>query len=227
MPPRRAGAPRLIDWTGERCVPWAPNVQVVYEHYHRYLWARTLVSGRRVLDLGSGEGFGAALLRDVAREVVGIDVDERTVEHSRLNYAGPGLEFRVASATDLGDFPDDAFEAVVAFEVIEHIRDQESVLAEVARVLAPGGLLIMSTPERSQYSAGGRENPFHERELTQDEFRALLGRTSPPSRCSPSAPPPDRASRRSPAERTAITWAFRSSAPETSGRWRAHPRRCT
>ena len=177
MPPRRAGAPRLIEWTGERCVPWAPNVQVIYEHYHRYLWARALVSGRRVLDLGSGEGFGSALLRDVAREVVGIDVDEQTVEHSRLNYAGPGIEFRVMSATDLSDFPDDSFEAVVAFEVIEHILDQQAVLAEAARVLAPGGLLIMSTPERRQYSeATGHENPFHERELTQREFRSLLGR---------------------------------------------------
>jgi GT2 family glycosyltransferase/SAM-dependent methyltransferase/glycosyltransferase involved in cell wall biosynthesis len=177
MPPRRAGAPRLIDWTGERCVPWAPNVQVIYEHYHRYLWARSLVSGRKVLDLGSGEGFGSALLRDVAREVVGIDVDPVTVEHSRLNYAGPGLDFRVASATDLSDFPDDSFEAIVAFEVIEHIREQEAVLSELARVLAPGGLVIMSTPERRQYSeATGHENPFHERELTQDEFRELLGR---------------------------------------------------
>ncbi len=177
MPPRRAGAPRLIDWTGERCVPWAPNVQVIYEHYHRYLWAQALVSGRKVLDLGSGEGFGSALLRDVAREVVGIDVDPLTVEHSRLNYAGPGLEFRVASATDLSDFPDDSFEAIVAFEVIEHIREQETVLSELARVLAPGGLVIMSTPERREYSeATGHENPFHERELTQHEFRELLGR---------------------------------------------------
>jgi GT2 family glycosyltransferase/SAM-dependent methyltransferase len=177
MPPRRAGAPRLIDWTGERCVPWAPNVQVIYEHYHRYLWARALVGDRRVLDLGSGEGFGAALLADAARTVVGIDLDETTVEHSRLNYAGPGLEFRVASATDLADFRDDAFDAVVAFEVIEHIRDQEAVLAEVARVLAPGGLLIISTPDRRAYSEEtGQVNPFHEKELTQDELRGLLSR---------------------------------------------------
>jgi O-antigen biosynthesis protein len=175
MPRRRAGAPRLIDWTGERCVPWAPDVQVVYEHFHRYLWAQRLVEGRRVLDLGSGEGFGSALLADAARTVTGIDIDERTVEHSRLNYAAPNLDFRVASATDLGDFPDDAFDAVVAFEVIEHVAEQVAALDEVARVLAPGGLLVVSTPERRAYSdATGQVNPFHERELTQEELAALL-----------------------------------------------------
>ena len=97
----QAGAPRLIEWTGERIVPWAPDAQVIYEHYHRYLWAQPLVAGRRVLDLGSGEGFGAALLADTATAVMGVDIDERTVEHSRANYAAPNLEFRVASATDL------------------------------------------------------------------------------------------------------------------------------
>ena len=94
--------------------PWAPDVPVIYEHYHRYLWAQTLVEGRRVLDLGSGEGFGAALLADVAHDVVGIDVDARAVEHSRLNYQGENLRFQVASATDLGVFPDGSFDAVVA-----------------------------------------------------------------------------------------------------------------
>ncbi len=68
---RRAGAPRLIEWTGERCVPWSPDVQVVYEHLHRYLWAAQLVTGKRVLDLGSGEGFGASILADNASEVRG------------------------------------------------------------------------------------------------------------------------------------------------------------
>jgi GT2 family glycosyltransferase len=177
VPARRAGAPRLIEWTGERCVPWAPDIQVIYEHYHRYLWARELVAGRRVLDVGSGEGFGSNQLAETARQVVGIDVDELTVRHSQLNYAAPGLEFRVASATDLGDFPDDAFDAVVAFEVIEHISDQEAVLAEVARVLAVGGLLVISTPDRLVYSKETRhKNPFHERELSSDELQGLLSR---------------------------------------------------
>jgi GT2 family glycosyltransferase/SAM-dependent methyltransferase/glycosyltransferase involved in cell wall biosynthesis len=172
---RRAGAPRLIDWTGERCVPWAPDVQVVYEHYHRYLWARELASDRRVVDLGSGEGFGAALLAEAARSVVGIDVDPRTVDHARLNYGGDTLSFEVASATDLGLLEDDAADMVVAFELIEHVADQETVLREIRRVLSPGGLLVISTPDRVAYAEmSDTPNPFHERELTAPELRELV-----------------------------------------------------
>lgn len=172
---RRAGAPRLIEWTGERCVPWAPDVQVVYEHFHRYMWAARLVKGRRVLDLGSGEGFGAAILSESAAHVVGVDVDERTVEHSKLNYGGENLEFHVGSALDLSSFEDGSFGAVVAFEIIEHVQDQELVLKEVARLLGDDGVLVMSTPDRRLYSeATGQHNPFHERELALEEFQELL-----------------------------------------------------
>ena len=172
---RRAGAPRLIEWTGERCVPWSPDVQVVYEHLHRYLWAAQLVTGKRVLDLGSGEGFGASILADNASEVLGIDVDERTVEHARLNWASPGVSFEVGSALDLSALHEGSFDAVVAFEIIEHLADQDRMLAEVARVLTPDGLLIVSTPDRRIYSeTTGQVNPFHEHELTSEEFTGLL-----------------------------------------------------
>jgi SAM-dependent methyltransferase len=166
--------PRLIEATGERIVPWARDAQVIYEHYHRYLWTRPLVAGRRVLDLGSGEGYGAALLAQTASTVTGIDIDERTVAHSQANY--PGVDFSVGSATDLSAFPDGSFDAVVAFEMIEHVAEHDQVVGEIARVLAPGGLAVMSTPERRAYSdERDFSNPYHARELTQEEFTALLG----------------------------------------------------
>ena len=172
---RHAGAPRLIEWTGERCVPWAPDVSVVYEHLHRYLWAARLVGGRRVLDLASGEGFGAAILADAAAGVVGVEIDERTVAHSRLNYGGDKIDFEVGDALDLARFEDGSFGAVVAFEMIEHVEDQGRVLDEIARVLEPGGLLIMSTPDRGAYTLGAdQHNPFHRRELDGKEFSELL-----------------------------------------------------
>ncbi len=172
---RRAGAPRLIDWTGERCVPWGPDVPVLYEHMHRYLWAAQLVGGLRVLDVGCGEGFGAAILGQRAASVVGVDIDERTVEHARLNYASPTISFRCDSATDLSALDAQSFGAVVAFEVIEHLDEQELMLAEIARVLDKDGLLILSTPDRLLYSDGASpRNPFHRRELSQGELAELL-----------------------------------------------------
>ena len=172
---QRAGAPRLIEWTGERCVPWAPDIQVVYEHFHRYLWARELARGLRVLDLGSGEGFGAAILSDTAEEVVGLDIDERSVTHAELNWAGNGLSFIRGTAADLSAFDADSFDLVVAFEVIEHVSEQDVVLAEVSRVLKPEGVLLSSTPDRDVYGAENpTPNPFHVKELSRREFEALL-----------------------------------------------------
>jgi len=156
-------------------VPWAPDVQVIYEHFHRYLWAANLVGGRRVLDLGSGEGFGAALLAESATHVVGVDVDELTVEHSRLNYAGPNLDFELGTAVDLSRFEDGSFGAVVAFEIIEHVREHERVLSEISRLLGDDGILVISTPDRRAYSDSRTEpNPFHQRELALEEFLELL-----------------------------------------------------
>lgn len=173
---RNAGAPRLIDWTGERCVPWAPAVALVYEHLHRYLWAAQLTRGQRVLDLGSGEGFGAAILADVATDVVGVDIDPAAVEHSQVNYARPGLTFQAASATDLSLFEPGTFDVVVAFEVIEHLAEQEQVMTEIRRVLREDGTLIISTPDREVSTASsGNQNPFHVQELSAEEFASLIG----------------------------------------------------
>ncbi len=156
-------------------MPWAPDSQVVYEHLHRYLWAAELVAGRGVLDLASGEGFGAAILASVAESVVGIEIDDQTVAHSRGNYEAANLSFELGDATDLSRFNAESFGAVVAFEMIEHVAEQERVVAEIERVLAPDGLLLMSTPDRIAYSeAANYANPFHVRELSQDEFENLL-----------------------------------------------------
>jgi len=168
---------RRIEWTGERCVPWAPDLQVVYEHYHRYALAAHFSTGARVLDLGCGEGFGPALLAAQAREVVGVDIDPLTVEHAAAHYRGDNLRFTVGSMTDprllAGAQP---FEVITCFEALEHIEEQDTLIAVVLRLLAPGGLFLTSTPDVDVYShEHGNDNPFHVRELTEPQFQALLG----------------------------------------------------
>lgn len=177
MPARSAGAPRLIEWTGERCVPWAPDAQLVYEHLHRYLWAAELVAGHTVLDLASGEGFGAAILAQAAQSVVGVDIDARSVEHASLNYLRDNLSFTVGDARDLSRFADDSFDFVVAFELIEHVAEQDCVIDEIERVLTPRGVLVMSTPDRRAYvDPTGRGNALHVRALGREAFLGLAQR---------------------------------------------------
>ena len=68
-------------------------------------------------------------------------------------------------------FEDRAFDLIVSFETIEHVRDPDALLDELQRVLADDGLLIVSTPNKHQYLV---DNEFHEREFLHEEFVALL-----------------------------------------------------
>ncbi|SFA83221.1 Glycosyltransferase, GT2 family [Amycolatopsis marina] len=167
---------RLIEWTGERCVPWTPDIQVIYEHYHRYAFALRFTEGKRVLDLASGEGYGCALMAAKASSVVGLEIDPVTVEHARANYPLGNLSFEVGSITDPDALADAApFDVITCFEAIEHVAEQDQLLELVRNRLAPSGVLLCSTPDVAVYTEDhGNENPFHVHELHEDEFHDLL-----------------------------------------------------
>ncbi len=161
-----------IDWTGERFVHGAGDAQLWYEHAHRYAIALGLAEGRRVLDVGSGEGYGAAWLATRAESVVGVDIAPDAVDHANSAYGTDRLRFRVgdAMALDAADFSADL---VVCFETIEHVGDPGRVVAEIARVLAPGGLVLISTPDADRSSG---DNPFHQHELSVGGLTELIDR---------------------------------------------------
>lgn len=171
----RAAPSSALPWTGERLTTETGG-QVEIEHLHRYFFARALCRGLDVLDVASGEGYGAALLAQVARSVVGVEIAEETVGHANAAYGVPGLTFLQGDARRI-PCADASFDAVVSFETLEHFYEHDEFMAEVRRVLRPGGLLILSSPERDVYSpAGGTPNPYHVHELTHAEFSALLGK---------------------------------------------------
>ena len=105
-------------------------------------------------------------------------------QKDRARYAGiPGLRFEQADATALDAYPDASFDLVLSFETLEHVHAQERLLDGFARLLAPGGLLLVSTPDKRTYTdLTGEVNPHHVRELYRDEFEALLAARFPARR---------------------------------------------
>ena len=167
-----------MKFDGERFMPEVPG-ELRIEHLHRYAFAAPLCAGLDVLDIASGEGYGSAMLARHARSVLGVDLSAEAVEHARLAYPPsrhPNLRFETGSVLAI-DAPDRTFDRIVSFETIEHLREHEGMLAELRRVLRDDGVLVISTPDRRNYSdERGYANEFHVRELYADEFDALLRR---------------------------------------------------
>jgi GT2 family glycosyltransferase/SAM-dependent methyltransferase len=170
--PRERPAQALA-FTGERMTS-ALGGQIEIEHLHRYFLARELARGKDVLEIACGEGYGAALLAQVATSVIAFDVSADAVAHARRSYRRPNLSFALGDARRI-PAEDASVDVVTSFETLEHFAAHEQFYAELRRVLRPGGVLIISTPERTVYSPdGSAANPYHVRELTQAEFLAGL-----------------------------------------------------
>jgi SAM-dependent methyltransferase len=155
----------------ERFVPGTADGELIeVEHLARYRWAGQLAAGRTVLDAGCGVGYGSAMLaRAGAGEVVGLDLSAKAIDAAR--EAAPANASFVAGDVHALPFAAGRFDLVVCFEVIEHVEAQDDVIAELARVLAPGGVLAISSPNRDVYPAG---NPYHLHEYVPEELRSAL-----------------------------------------------------
>jgi len=166
----------MLEWTGERFLPWLDQSLIAYEHLHRYAYAATFVKGKRVLDLASGEGYGSKMMSDAgALSVTGIDIDDKAIEHAQSRYGSANVQFLKGSISTVPITDDHSFDVIVCFEAIEHIQDHDQLLQEVKRLLRPDGLFIVSTPNKLTYHDEARdENPFHMKELYFDEFQKLL-----------------------------------------------------
>ncbi len=164
-----------LEFTGERFTPECVR-EIWYEHVHRYAFAQSLAQGKRVLDAACGEGYGSALLASVATSVLGVDISRDAVEHARSRYGErKNLDFRCDDVTRLDALADGGFDLITCFETLEHLHDQQAMMAGFSRLLAPGGILLVSSPDKAEYSdRRGMDNEFHVRELYRDELQALL-----------------------------------------------------
>jgi 2-polyprenyl-3-methyl-5-hydroxy-6-metoxy-1,4-benzoquinol methylase len=169
-----AGVPAL-ELTGERTLPDVPAENYWFRrHLAVYEWIGARVAGLRVLDMACGEGYGAEVLSRSAARVVGVDANPDAHEHARLRYVRQNLRFErgLIDAFDDGS----PFDAVAFLQTIEHVRDPVAVLEHLRAMLAPGGVVYVSTPNLltlAPLGAAKSDNPWHIKEYRAPEFHEL------------------------------------------------------
>jgi SAM-dependent methyltransferase len=168
-----------LTFTGEFLVPGASGAWSEALHRARYQFACQDVAGKDVLDIACGIGYGAAALAAAeARSVDGVDIRPENVAHARQSYRAPNLRFLPGDITSFGETA--SYDVIVCFETIEHLSSPHTALRNCLRLLRPGGVLWISSPNRVLSSPGRHritdkpENRFHVREFTDSELLLLL-----------------------------------------------------
>lgn len=154
----------LVRWVGER---------------HISFLSRGMAPGARVLDVGCGRGVILGALADRGFETHGVEISA-----TAIIGADPRAEIRIAPRLADADYPEGYFDEVVIWHVLEHLEDPRATLQEIARILRPGGRLIVAVPNFSSAQArlsGGAwfhlDLPRHLYQFTLSGLRQLLEAT--------------------------------------------------
>jgi ubiquinone/menaquinone biosynthesis C-methylase UbiE len=159
-------------------------LRAAHQHYREAAWFRRLaggsLTGQHVLEVGCGRGVGAQVILDRlgAEKVTAFDLDDSMVELARRRLHGRPVSLSVGDVCDI-EQPTCVIDTIVDFGIIHHVPDWQQSIAEMARVLRPGGLLLFEEPPRHvldswparTFTKHPRENRFE-----ADDFAAELAR---------------------------------------------------
>lgn len=169
----------------EQCglIPEENNPWFFAQHLSAYAFARMAVAGERVLEVGFGDGYGAAYLAEGAKEVAAADVTAGNIPRARAKYPRPNLSFHEIDGMRM-PFADGSFDAACTFQVIEHVPEPQLLpwVEEIRRVLRPGGRLFVSTLNLDHARKPGKPYQklvYHEKEFTASELEDLLKKVFP------------------------------------------------
>lgn len=159
----------------ERLLPEQVKSEMDYliflRHVFVYEWVKEKLSGR-VLEIGFGDGYGTDYLRKEGIDIVAVDVDEESVMRACEKY--PETKFFHYDGILL-PYPDKSFDCIISFQVIEHIQDDSAFLKEIYRVMKPGGVAYITTPNRKYRLKDDAKpwNPFHIREYSGSQLNSI------------------------------------------------------
>ncbi|MFH0762961.1 MAG: class I SAM-dependent methyltransferase [Candidatus Omnitrophota bacterium] len=161
-----------------RIIPEQAPAKFYAQHLKPYEFLRNDSAGKRVLELGCGDGYGSFYLAKIASRAVGIDYEEKVILQAKNKYRHPNLSFLCMNATNLG-FKDNSFDIICSFQVIEHIPENKLMLylSEIKRVLSPGGRFYLSTlnlEHNMKSPLTYKKNSAHCKEFKVDELKKLL-----------------------------------------------------
>ncbi|GAB5417465.1 MAG: hypothetical protein Crog4KO_30470 [Crocinitomicaceae bacterium] len=127
----------------------------------------------KVLEIGTGSGYGIEYIAQNSSRFITLDKHKPDVVSNETLISASNVQFLQMKVPPLVDIPSNYFDAVISFQVIEHIKDDHAFILEALRVLKPGGKLILTTPNKTMSLT---RNPWHIREYTSTEFVELLSK---------------------------------------------------
>lgn len=161
-------------YSGERILPRQIFNVTYQQSLKAYEFVESFATGKRVLDVACGEGYGLSRLAQRATIAIGVDYDEATIAQANDRYGSAQTSFLVGNLFDLPvRLQGQQFDVVCCFQTIEHVQDHDAFLEALKAVTAPGGIVVVSTPNTEMFHSF---NPYHVHEVAVPEFRALFTR---------------------------------------------------
>lgn len=172
-----------LNKTGERVIvdeySGSRNEFFIYQcHLATYQFAIPHVKDKKTLEFGCGSGYGSHYLSKYCSDITAVDISESAIKYANERYSNENLTYRIIQNIEREplSFSDETFDAVISFQVIEHIDKEQKYLSELLRVLKKGGILIIATPDKTHrlFSFQKPWNKFHIREYNMAELNGVV-----------------------------------------------------
>lgn len=170
-----------LNFTGEYFIPGKSGDRIEADHIERYRFACRYAKGKAVLDIACGVGYsGPNFIEAGAFSYDGVDINENLIEYAKNNYSFESINYLVG---DICKFSNNKmYDLITCYETIEHVKNFEAAIKNLHSLLKPGGLLLISSPNRTVTSPNALtindkpSNEFHTQEFIPGELLSILNK---------------------------------------------------